>query len=72
MSIKSELWNRVLDFTSKKQPVFAGVYQAASDCYFSCSGTCSARCNGGCDGTCENYCTAACRDSDSNGPTVGW
>lgn len=65
MSIKSELWNRVLDFTSKKQPVFAGVYQAASDCTgSSCYNTCS--------GGCNNTCIKACEDSSTNGPTGGW
>lgn len=62
MSIKQDLWNKVLEFTAKKQPVFTGLYQAASDCLLTCSGTCTARCNGGCDGSCENFCIGACRD----------
>ena len=60
MSIKQDLWNKVLEFTAKKQPVFTGLYQAASDCLLTCSGTCTARCNGGCDGSCENFCIGAC------------
>ena len=68
MSIKQDLWNKVLEFTAKKQPVFTGLYQAASDCLLTCSGTCT----GGCDGSCENFCIGACRDSNTSGSTVGW
>lgn len=70
MSIKSELWNRVLDFTSKKQPVFAGVYQASSSCMLTCSGTCSGNCTGNCTGGCNNTCTFDCKSGSGN--SGGW
>lgn len=60
MSIKSNLWEKVLSFTSGKQPAFCGIHQFSSGCSV---------CSGSCTGKCDNTCLRSCADSDSNGST---
>lgn len=72
MIIRQNLWNKVLKFTSKKQPAFSGVYHASNSCNSTCEGTCQSICNGDCVGMCADTCVMECDAGGTGMHNGGW